>query len=100
MITPGTEFGRWSLGLLVAFAAGLSLFSLAVAAGHRGGDDLFDNMWLTGPMLFAVGAAAGAAVSGLVAMIGQGERAVSVLVAIVVGSLVTIFGVMEVAFPH
>ena len=48
MIAPGTELGRWSLGLLAAFAAGLSLFGLAVAAGQRGGDGFFDNMWLTG----------------------------------------------------
>ena len=100
MFAPGTELGRWSLALLVAFAAGLSLFGLAVAVGQRGGDGFFDNMWLTGPMLFAFAAAVGAAVTGLVAMIGHGERAVSVLVALVVGLLVTAFGVLEVVFPH
>ncbi len=100
MVVPETELGRWSLGLIVAFAAGLSLFGLGVAAGQRGGEGFFDNMWLTGPIMFAFAAAVGAAVTGLVAVFGHGERAVLVLVAIVVGGLVTAFGVLEVAFPH
>ncbi len=100
MILPGTVLGRWSLVLIAAFVAGLSLFGLAVAVGQRGGDGFFDNMWLTGPMLFAFAAAVAAAATGLVAMVGRGERAVSVLLAFVVGALVTVFGVLEVAFPH
>lgn len=92
--------GRWSLGLLGAFAGGLSFFAVAVWAGERGGDDFFDNMWLTGPMLFAYAAAVGATATGLMAVFGKKERAVPVFLAILVGGLVTLFGILEVAFPH
>lgn len=99
-VVPRTELGRWSVGLIAAFAGGLSFFAVAVWAGERGGDEFLDNMWLTGPMLFAFAAAVGATVTGLMAVVGKKERAVPVYLAALVGGLVTIFGIVEVAFPH
>ncbi len=100
MAVPGTELGRWSLVLIAAFAAGLSFFAVAVAVGQRGGDGFFDNMWLTGPMLFAYTAAVGATITGVVAVAARGERAVPVFLAVLAGGLVTLFGILEVALPH
>ena len=100
MLVPSTELGRWSIGLIVVFAAGLSFFSIAVAAGQRGGEGFFDNMVLTGPMLVAYACAVAATVTGLMAVLGRGERAVVVFGAIVVGGLVTLYGILEVAVPH
>ncbi len=100
VLVPRTESGRWSLGLIAGFVAGLSCFAVAVATGQRGGEGFFDNLWLTGPMLAAFAAAVGATTTGLVAIVRQGERAVLVILGVLVGSLVTLFGVLEVAFPH
>ncbi|MDH4280264.1 MAG: hypothetical protein OEZ14_01455 [Acidimicrobiia bacterium] len=100
VVVPRTELGRWSLGLIVAFAGSLSFFVAAVWAGERGGDGFFDNMWLTGPMLLAYAAAVGATVTGLMAVFRKRERAVLVFLAALVGGLVTLFGILEVTNPH
>lgn len=100
MIVPETTLGRWSVALIVLFAAGLSFFAVAVSAGQRGGERFFDNLWLTAPVLVAYAAAVGAAVTGLIAVFGRRERAVPVVVAVLVGAAVTLFGVLEVAVPH
>lgn len=100
MIAPGTGLGRWSVGLIVVFAAGLSFFAVAVSAGQRGGQGFFDNLWLTVPILVAFAAAVGAMITGLVAVIGRQERALPVFLAVVVGAAVTLFGVLELAMPH
>ena len=97
---PTTDLGRWSIGLFALFVMGLSAFFLAVAVGQRGGEGFFDNMWLTGPMLVAYAGAVGATGAGLTAIVGHGERAVPVVLAVVVGALVTLFGILEVAVPH
>ncbi|MEM9608361.1 MAG: hypothetical protein AAGA99_13125 [Actinomycetota bacterium] len=83
-----------------AFACCLSGFAIAVAAGQRGGAGFFDNLWLTGPMLAAYAAAVVAAVAGLAAIIRHRERAALVVLAVMVGAPVTLFGLLEIAFPH
>ena len=100
MLVPTTRPGRWSLISFAAFGTFLTFFVLAVRSGQRGGDEFFDNLWLTVPFLAAYAAAVAGFVLGVVAIVGRGERSVSVVVVSVVGLLVTAFGVLEVLFPH
>lgn len=95
-----TAPGRWSLLASAVFALCLAVFFLMVSAGQRGGEEFFDNLWLTVPILVAYGAAVAAFVLGAAAIAAYGERKLSVVAATLVGLLVTIFGVLEVAFPH
>ncbi len=83
-----------------AFAVLVVTFSLTVAAGQRGGDEFFDNLWLALPGLGAYIAAVAAFLLGALAIATSGERSITVMVATTLGLLVTSFGVLEVLFPH
>ncbi len=100
MFVPSSVLGRWSALAGVVFLAFIGLFALLVAAGQRGGEKFFDNLWLTVPMLIAYFSAVGAFVLGAVAIATAGERSLIVIVATIVGLLFTVFGILEIAFPH
>lgn len=50
-----TRLGKWSAGLILAFALFIIVFQIFVAYGERGGDSIFSNLKLTIPMLLAGG---------------------------------------------
>ncbi len=100
MLVPSSVLGRGSALAGVAFLVFIGLFALLVAAGQRGGEKFFDNLWLTVPMLIAYSFAVAAFVLGAVAIATAGERSLIVIVATIVGLLVTVFGILEIAFPH
>ena len=83
-----------------AFAVLVAIFTLTVASGQRGGEEFFDNLWLALPGLGAFFAAVAAFVLGAAAIAACGERSILVMVATVLGFLVTAFGVLEVLAPH
>lgn len=99
-LRPGTPMGQWSVGLLLAFVAGLGGLMLAIAAGQKGGDTFSDNWWLAGPGLTAAASGIAALATGLVALVRERDRAASVLLATLVGLLVTLFVAAEIVFPH
>jgi cytochrome bd-type quinol oxidase subunit 2 len=99
-MVASTRPGRWALASSAAFVVLMAFFVVAVAAGQRGGDEFFDNLWLTIPILMAYAAAVAAFVLGVVAIATKRERSVSVVAVTVVGLFVTTYGVLEVAFPH
>ena len=85
---------------VAVFGVLLAIFALLVAAGQRGGEEFFDNLWLTVPFLGAYLAGVSAFILGVVAMTAFGERSVTVVAATILGLLITAFGVLEVLFPH
>jgi len=92
--------GQWSVVLLLTFAAGLLGLMTAISSGQKGGDTFSDNWWLAGPAFVAALSAIAALVTGVIAIAREHERSISVALATVVGLLVTLFVVAEVAFPH
>lgn len=99
-LRPSTTPGRWTLLAFAGFGVFLTVFFLLVESGQRGGDEFFDNLWLTVPFLSAYVAAVAVSVLGIVAIAARRERCVFVVLATVVGLLVTAFGILEVVFPH
>jgi hypothetical protein len=100
VLLPTTTPGRWSLLAVAAFGVLVAFFAILVAAGQRGGDEFFDNLWLALPGLAAYLAAVAAFGLGVLAIITSGERSITVVAITILGFLVTAFGVLEVAFPH
>lgn len=84
----------------VAGAVLVLVFALTVAAGQRGGDEFFDNLWLALLGLGAYGAAVVAFLLGAVAIATAGERGIAVIATTTVGLAVGAFGVMEVLSSH
>lgn len=97
---PQTTTGRLAVWLFAAFVALLFMFFAAVSVGERGGDEFFDNLRLTVPILGAWFAAVGGAGAGAVAIVRDHERSPSVFGVVLVGILILAFGVAEIAFPH
>ena len=100
IVLPTTDLGRWSLWAIAGFGLLLGFFAIAVAAGQRGGDEFFDNLWLTLPMLAAFACAVASLIVGVIAIVTKGERSILVMASTIIGLLVAGFGVAEVAFPH
>ena len=85
---------------MAAFAACLTaLFSL-VAAGERGGEEFFSNLWLALPGLGAGLSGVLAGVTAGVAIARRGERSVLVFVVLIVGLIVALWLLGEVVSPH
>ncbi|MCP5025378.1 MAG: hypothetical protein GY929_03760 [Actinomycetia bacterium] len=97
---PQTTTGRLALWLGAAFGTLVFLFVGAVSIGERGGDDFFDNLRLTVPILGAWLAAVGGGMAGLFAIVKEHERSPLVFGVVVLGLLSLTWGVLEILFPH
>lgn len=85
---PKTHLGKWSVGLIISFFVLLGLFFLFVDLGERGGATFFSNLKLTIPMLLAAISAISSFFVGLIGIVKNKERSVSVFLAIFVGLFV------------
>jgi len=104
-LRPTTRLGWWAVRLAVAFAALFVVgMSLAGAGQKIGGEGVFDNLWLTVPLmgagLTAVLAGVLAGVTAAFAIVRRGERSVLVFLALIPGLLVAIFLMGEIVSPH
>jgi len=71
-----------------------------IASGQRGGETFFSNPWLAVTILTAAGSAmAGGVVAGI-AIFRKRERSFFSFVALLLGILVAVFMIGEIAIPH
>ena len=106
-IMPKTTLGKWSVGLIVAmpllFILGTSFTDSlyrSVPAGDTILADIAARPALALAMLAGMGAGASAFITGLLAVIGQKERALLVYVSGAIGALLVVFLAGELLFPH
>ena len=98
---PKTKLGTLSVVLFVVLIILAAYFFIMVNVfEQRGGDTFFSNLNLTIPMLLAWFAGLGSLVMGLIAIIKNKSRAILVFFVVVLTFLITLYGVLEVAFPH
>ena len=106
-LMPGTSVGRWSVGLIAAmpilFVIGSS-FSRSlyerVPAGRTILADISSRPFLALTMLAGMAAGISGFISGLLALVKQKENALLVYISTVIGGLLTLFLIGELAFPH
>ena len=99
-LLPQSALGKWSVGLLAAFAVFFAAFELLVASGQRGGETFFSNLALTIPILLAGTSGVLAFLTGLIGVVRNRERSILVFLAMLVGFFILLFSIGEVAFPH
>jgi len=99
-LLPRSALGRWSVGLLAAFAVFFAAFELLVASGQRGGETFFSNLALTIPILLAGTSGVLTFLTGLIGVVRNRERSILVFLAMLVGFFILLFSIGEVAFPH
>ena len=97
---PSTRLGWWSVGLAVGFFAFFGLFQALVASGQRGGETFFSNPWLSLSILVAAGSAIVAGVAAVVAIFWKRERSFFSFLALLLGLIVLVFTLGELAIPH
>lgn len=104
---PKTTLGKWSLGLIAAmpvlFFIGTSFTSLlyeSVPAGDTILEDIAGRPALALTVLAGTVAGISAFITGLIAIIRQKERALLVYIATIIGTLLMLFLIGEVLFPH
>lgn len=97
---PKTKIGKWSVGLLIAFIVFLVIGNIIVASGQEGGDTIFDNLYISIPMILAALCAIAALITGLVSIIKNKERSVLVIIATLIGLIITWFVFGELLIPH
>ena len=97
---PRTLSGKWSVGLVAAFFIFMVVFFLVAASGQKGGAAFFSNLALAFPITLAAASGLAGLVTGLLGVIREQERALTVYFAIMVGIVVVLWGISEIAFPH
>ncbi|RLD01199.1 MAG: hypothetical protein DRI65_15795 [Chloroflexota bacterium] len=104
---PGTTLGRWTVGLIavmpILFVIGSSFTrSLyeSVPAGRTILADISARPFLALSMLAGMATGFSGFITGLLAIVKHKENALLVYVATVIGGLLTLFLIGELAFPH
>ena len=104
---PITRIGYWSIGLIlvmpILFAIGSSLADSlyeSVSAGSTILKDIAARPFLALSMLTGMAAGVAGFITGLLAIIRQKERALLVYLSTVIGGILTLYLIAELAFPH
>jgi Na+/melibiose symporter-like transporter len=106
-ISPKTTSGKWSLGLIISmpilFIIGTSFTNSlyqSIPAGNTILEDIAARPALALTMLAGMAAGVSAFITGLVAILRQKEIALLVYASTVIGALLILFLMGEIAFPH
>lgn len=97
---PKTIFGKWSVGLIIAFLLLFGLFQLLVASGQRGGATFFANLILAIPGVLMGASGITAFFTGVIGIMKHKERSILVFIATAIGLFILVFILGEFLFPH
>ena len=97
---PKTKPGRWSIWLILGFILFYAVFFVFVAAGQRGGDTFFSNLYLTVPVVIAALSGISAFFVGIIGVIKDRERSILVYLTTLFGFCILLFCLAEIVFPH
>ena len=106
-VMPGNRLGRWSVGLTavmpILFVIGSSFSGSlyeSIPAGRTILADIAARPFLALTMLAGMAAGISGFITGLLAIVKQKENALLVYISTVIGGLLILFLVGEIAFPH
>src|SRR5512139_1042430 len=90
---PRTRTGKWAAALAGALTLSLAIWIAATSTLGPDERATLDDLRITIPLFGAVAAALGAGVLGMIALVSLRDRAVAVVVATVMGTLVLLVAV-------
>jgi hypothetical protein len=106
-LKPNTKMGGWSVGMIavmaILFVIGPSLSEslyATVPAGNTIPADIAARPLLALSMLTGMAAGVSSLITGLLAIIRQKEKALLVYLSTVIGGILTLYLIAELAFPH
>ena len=99
-LLPKTSLGKLSIGLIIAFFLLLILTMFIVSTGQTGGETIFDNLFISIPMISAAISAIASFFIGIISIIKKKERSIIVYISILIGLLVLWFVIGEILVPH
>ena len=98
---PTTKLGRIASILIIAFFIFVAVFLFLIEVFNQtGGKTFFSNPILTIPFLLAFACAVMSFVVSTIAVIGQKDRSIAVFISMIIGFLISSYGVSELLFPH
>ena len=106
-IIPGTTLAKWSVGLIIMmpilFVVGSSFSDSlyeSVSAGRTILADIVTRPFVALTMLAGMASGISAFITGLIAILKQKEKALLVYVSTLIGGLLILYLIAEIAFPH
>ena len=100
-VLPKTLLGKWPVGLIILFFLLLATGMFVVSVlGQTGGETIFDNLWISIPMLGAGACAIAAFIVGGFSIVKNHERAILVFIAAILGLMILIFVLGEFLTTH
>jgi len=106
-VIPGDSLGRWSVGLVAVmpilfFIGSTFLSSLyeSVPAGRTILADITARPFLALAMLSGMASGISGFITGLLAIVKQKDKTFLVYISTVIGGLLTLYLIAELAFPH
>jgi hypothetical protein len=104
---PGTTLGKWSVGLIVLmpilFVIGSSFSGMlydSVQSGRTILADISARPFVALTMLAGMAAGIGGFITGLLAIIKSKEKTLLVYLSTILGGLLIVYLIAELAFPH
>ena len=98
-VTPQSYPGKWSVYLVLALMISFLVFRLLaeIPLIHQPAESFFNHVGLTLQALFIIGAGIGAFCSGITARINDGEKSLLVLASTLIGLIILIYSIEELA---
>ncbi len=96
-LLPKTVLGKWAIGLILAFFLFLIIGMTVVATGQIGGNTIFDNLYISIPMLSAGICAIASFITGIISIIWKKERSILIFISSIIGLVILWFVIGEIS---
>lgn len=98
---PETKSGKWSLVFFLAIIVLSIFFIIAISIfNQRGGETFFSNLYLAIPMVLIYISGVLGFITGIISMGKSKKRSVAAIISTIICLVVTLYGLMEMVFPH
>lgn len=100
-IIPKSKLGMWSLILfIITIVLMIIFYSIIAIFNPQGTGSFFGVLELAIPLLLAWISSLSAFVLGILSIIKSKSKSILIFIVVIITALTTLFGVLEMSFPH